>query len=97
MENPNETISETTTENGNNVKKRHGCVTAWLVFMIIANSVGALINFFAGNFINRNSPIPISTGILILLAIFGIANVGFSILLLQRNRWGFWGGYCYSR
>jgi hypothetical protein len=91
MENPNENATGTTNETGNGIKKRHGCVTAWLIFMIIANSAVALLYFFAGDYISRNSPTPVSTGILILLAILGIANVGFAVLLLKWNKWGFWG------
>lgn len=87
MENP----TETSNENGDKVKKRHGCVTAWLIFMIAGNSIVALIYLFAGDFIARNSPTPISTGNLILLAIGAIANVVFASMLFQWKKWGFWG------
>jgi hypothetical protein len=87
MENPN----ETTIENGNPpVKTRHGCVTAWLIFMIIGNSAVALIYLFAQGFITRYQP-DISSGMLILLAIGGIANVAFAVLLFQWKKWAFWG------
>jgi len=87
MENPTEKTDET----ANNGKKRHGCVTAWLIFMIIGNSLAALIYLFDGDFINKSLPRPISTTTLILLTIIGIANVMFAILLLRWNKSGFWG------
>jgi hypothetical protein len=87
MENP----IETTDEAANEGKKRHGCVTAWLVIMIIGNSLAALIYLFAGDFLNKSLPKPISTTTLILLTIIGVANVAFAILLLRWNKSGFWG------
>src|ERR1700727_2872164 len=87
MENP----SETTNEAPDNGKKRHGCATAWLVLLIIANSLAALLYLFAGDFINKSLPKPISTSTLILLTIIGIGNVFFAILLLRWSKSGFWG------
>ena len=87
MENPIEASEETP----NNGKKRHGCVTAWLILLIIANSLAALIYLFAGDLINKSLPRPISTTTLILLTIIGIANVAFAVLLLRWNKSGFWG------
>jgi len=91
MENPNEPTNEIIDGTDNDGKKRHGCVTAWLVLMIVANSAVALLYLFAGNFITKYSPNSMSTGILILLALFGIANVIFAVLLLQWKKWGFFG------
>ena len=59
--------------------------------MIIANSAVALIYLFAGDFIAKYSPNPMSTGTLILLAVLGIANVLFAVLLLKWKKLGFWG------
>lgn len=78
-------------ENTNISKQRHGCVTAWLIFMIIANSLTAILYLFAGDMIAPNLPDGISDSMLILLAVLGIANVIFSILLFNWKKLGFWG------
>ena len=78
-------------EVSNNQKQRHGCVTAWLIFMIIANSFSAILYLFAGDMIARNFPGGISNTMLLLLAILGIGNVVFSILLFKWMKIGFWG------
>jgi len=69
-------------------KERHGCVTAWLIFMIVANSVVALIYLLA-MLNSEESPIPGS--ILFILAILSIANVIFAILLFKWKKFGFIG------
>ncbi len=78
-------------ENSNNQKQRHGCLTAWLILMIIANSIVAISYIFGGKIIAQNFPGGISNSILIILAIIGIANVVFSILLFKWMKIGFWG------
>ncbi len=82
---------ETINENPNVTKKRHGCLTAWLVLMTILNSLAAIVYLFAGDWISKNLPEGISTPLLILLALLGVANVIFSVLLFQWKKWGFWG------
>ncbi|WP_298416706.1 hypothetical protein [uncultured Kordia sp.] len=72
-------------------KERHGCVTTWLIFMIIANSITAILYLFAGDMISQNFPGEISTTTIILLGIMGIINIVFAILLLNWNKIGFWG------
>lgn len=72
-------------------KKRHGCVTAWLILMIIANSITAISYLLMGDTILENLPNPTSKSTLILLAILGLANLAFAILLFQWKKWAFWG------
>lgn len=72
-------------------KQRHGCVTAWLILMIIANSLFAIIYLFASEMITDNLPGDVSTQLIIFLGILGIANVGFAVLILQWKKLGFWG------
>lgn len=74
-----------------NVKKRHGCVTAWLIYMIIVDSLIAIIYFFASDFVVENLRGNISTPMIIISGIMGITNVVFSILLFQWKKIGFWG------
>lgn len=82
---------ETIDENSNALKQRHGCVTAWLVLMIIANSLLAILYFFASDMIVKNLPGNVSTQMIILLGVIGIGNVIFSVLLLKWKKMGFWG------
>ena len=82
---------ETNTKNSNVTKQRHGCVTAWLILMIIANSAIAILYLFASEKITKNLPRDVSTSMIILLGIIGIGNVIFSVLLLQWKKLGFWG------
>ena len=78
-------------ENANIPKQRHGCVTAWLILMIIANSLTAILYLFAGDMVAQNFPDGVSNSMLILLAILGIGNVIFSILLFKWKKIGFGG------
>ena len=71
-------------------KQRHGCVTAWLILMIIANSLTAITYLFLGETISQNLPNPIPQSLMIILAIIGIANLIFSILLFKWKKWAFW-------
>ena len=56
------------------IKKRHGCVTTWLVFMIISNLFAMLINFNAG---------------LSFLAFLGLLGIVSAVLLFQWSIKGF--------
>jgi hypothetical protein len=81
----------TINENQNVTKQRHGCVTAWLVLMIIANSLTAMAYFFASEMITKNLSMDVSNSMIILLGIICIANVIFSVMLFQWKKLGFWG------
>ena len=59
-------------------KQRHGCVTAWLIFIIVVNSIVALMYIFARGFVLENFQGDLSPIMLILLAILGILNVVFA-------------------
>lgn len=72
-------------------KQRHGCVTAWLILMIVLNSVTALLYLLAGDFIAENLPTEPSQGMMILLGILGLLNVGCAIMLFKWMKLGFWG------
>ena len=72
-------------------KRRHGCVTVWLVLMIILNSISAIIYLFFRDIISKILPFAISNLELILFALFEISNVFYSILLLKWKKNGFWG------
>jgi hypothetical protein len=74
-----------------NTKQRHGCVTTWLVLMIIGNSVSAIMYLFANDIITQNLPSEVSNSMMIVLAVLGIGNVVFSVMLFNWNKLGFWG------
>jgi hypothetical protein len=82
---------ENLNESANLPKQRHGCVTVWLILMIVANSFTAILYLFGGDLVAQNFPGGISSSMLILLAIMGIANVIFSIQLFKWKKIGFWG------
>ena len=71
-------------------KQRHGCLTAWLIVMIIANSLFALIYLIASTKIRSNlTKAPPWTAAA--LAVVCIANLIFSVALFQWKKWGFFG------
>ena len=72
-------------------KQRHGCVTAWLILMIIVNSFTAIIYLFASDFIIENTPTPPSENMMLILGTIGIGNLTFSVYLLKWKNWAFWG------
>lgn len=71
-------------------KQRHGCVTAWLILMIIANSFTAISYLFMGDTISQNSPVLISQSTMLILAMLAIVNLVASIMLFQWKKWAFW-------
>ncbi|MCK9640060.1 MAG: hypothetical protein M0R39_09145 [Prolixibacteraceae bacterium] len=82
---------ETTNENPNVPKQRHGCVTAWLILMIVANSLSAGLYLFAREMVTKSLPGEVSTPMIILLGILAIGNIVFSVMLFQWKKLGFWG------
>ncbi|MEM6264709.1 MAG: hypothetical protein AAGI38_19510 [Bacteroidota bacterium] len=71
-------------------RKRHGCVTAWLIFLIIANAALALIYLFLNEEfldIYPDSDEFLITGLILM----GILNVGCAVALLYWKKWGFYG------
>jgi hypothetical protein len=83
--------NETTVEH---VKQRHGCLTAWLVLMVIANTVTAL-SYLLGSQMMRGQ-FPEAPGWAFpLMGLLGILNVVFAVALLAWKKWGFW-GFCAS-
>ena len=71
-------------------KQRHGCLTAWLIGMIIFNSLAALFYLIASAKIKLNLPKapPWATPT---LAVVCITNLVFCVALFQWKKWGFFG------
>ncbi|MGI9542679.1 MAG: hypothetical protein ACR2MX_05425 [Cyclobacteriaceae bacterium] len=73
-------------------KARHGCVTAWLIFMIVVNSIVAVMYLFNGSAMMAALPdVNISPSIIMVLGFVGILNVIFAIMLWKWKKLGFWG------
>lgn len=78
-------------------KKRHGCLTAYLILMLIANFLVVLIySFFllASNAMQQSMP-DIPGWVVSILCLFAIFNILCAIALFKWKRWGFW-GFCAS-
>lgn len=71
-------------------KQRHGCVTAWLILMIVINSLTSVIYLFFGDKVREEAP-EVSQSLLLLLAFLTLSNVFFAAMLLRWKKLGFWG------
>jgi len=71
-------------------KQRHGCLTAWLILMIVANSLSALMYLFARNLIM--DAVPGAPGWTFpVYAALGTVNVVCAVALARWKKWGFYG------
>jgi hypothetical protein len=68
---------------------RHGCLTTYLVFLIIVNSAMALMYLFASEWLRRNGAETPDWAFWV-LATAGVVNVISAVALLRWKRWGFW-------
>ncbi len=79
------------------LRQRHGCLTAWLIFMIIVSSLGALGSLFFA--INPNLYDPIAaqqstsnlSSAFIVLTLISIFDIICAIALFRWKKWGFYG------
>lgn len=81
-------------ENNANIidaKKRHGCVTAYLIFVIVISAVGALI-YLSSIFLSLTLGIKLHLPQIQILffTILASANVAAMILILKWKKIGFW-------
>lgn len=72
-------------------KQRHGCLTAWLIYLIIAYSFSTIFYFFKTDEISKVLEYKISENMILLRGSLGILGVIFSIMLLKWVKLGFWG------
>jgi len=66
-------------------KNRHGCLTAWLIMILITNPITILIYLFGGD---TYSYLP--SWFIPVMIVFSLINVGAAILLFKWNKLGFW-------
>lgn len=68
---------------------RHGCLTTYLVFVVIVNSAMTLMYLFGSEWLRRNGA-KTPDWAFWTLAIGGVVNVISAVGLLRWKRWGFW-------
>jgi hypothetical protein len=73
-----------------NGKQRHGCVTAWLILIIVANGLTAVSMPNLMNMIKQYQP-NMPDWVLWPLVICALLNVVFAFALFKWKRWGFYG------
>jgi hypothetical protein len=71
-------------------KQRHGCLTAWLILMIIANSLTSLAFFMGSQSVRLNFPMAPPWAFPVLGAL-GVINLVCAIALFKWKKWGFFG------
>ena len=74
----------------NELKIRHGCLTVWLVWLLIANSAIVMIYIFSYLAIKEIYPnAPVWAFPILTLGV--ILNIVFLIALFRWKKWGLWG------
>ena len=76
--------------------KRHGCLTAWLVLMIITNSGAALMYLMLSDAIRTGLSNVYGWVFPVMMIIFCLFNIVCLIALFQWKKWGFWGFFASS-
>jgi hypothetical protein len=71
-------------------KQRHGCLTAWLVLMIVANAATAVLYLIAGAAFRQKLP-NAPDWVLPVLIGMGVVNVVCAVGLFRWKKWGFYG------
>jgi hypothetical protein len=73
----------------NEAPKRHGCLTAYLVFMLIINTLTALSYFIMGDKLMAHYP-SAPSGIQYVFGFGGIVNVVIVLALFWWKKWAFY-------
>jgi hypothetical protein len=69
-------------------KKRHGCLTAYLIFMLVVNTLCALVVPFTTSLVEKHTP-SFPSWLLWVSASLCLLNVVFVIALFKWKKWGF--------
>lgn len=70
-------------------KKRHGCLTTWLILMIIGNVYAIFLNLTSMNTII--SYYGTSSFMVLFLCALGVLNIVCGVALFKWKKWGFYG------
>jgi hypothetical protein len=71
-------------------KARGGCLTAFLIVMLILNPLVAIYYLVAGDSLATVVP-GFTPGMMILFALLGFANLAFALAVWRWKRWGVYG------
>ncbi len=71
-------------------RKRGGCLTAFLILMMIANPLTALSYLFAGSTISESLP-DLPAWVIPVLGLLALANFVFAIAIWNWKKWGVYG------
>jgi hypothetical protein len=84
---------ETINENSNEAKKRHGCVTAFLIWGIILSLFPLFLFFYFRDYIlPEDLPNGITYNMMIIIGIINaILYIVCIVMLFRWKKWGFWG------
>jgi hypothetical protein len=69
-------------------KQRHGCLTTWLVLMMILNSLASALYFLGSATLRQNYPSAPDWAATVLFAM-SIVNIVCGIALFRWKKWGF--------
>ena len=72
-------------------KQRHGCLTAWLIYLILSYSIVSLGLFFNSDSTVEKFQYIKSENLLLIVASIAILNVLFIFMVLKWFKLGFWG------
>lgn len=72
-------------------KQRHGCLTAWLIYLMITSAIISFVFFFKSNEELEKVQQNFSENIILIIGSIGILNILFCYLLLKCVKLGFWG------
>lgn len=72
-------------------KQRHGCLTAWLIYLMLSYSIVSMGLFFGSDIIVQKFQYIESENLLLIVASIAILNVLFILMLLKWFKLGFWG------
>ncbi len=78
------------TGTGNAPKQRHGCLTTWLILMLLANSGTALMYLLGDSSIHTILP-DMAGWVIPVLIVMCLFNIVCTIALFMWKKWGFWG------
>jgi hypothetical protein len=73
-----------------NQRKRHGCLTVWLVIIILFSLAAIIIVIPKGN---PNLPDILPGWVVAISITFSLLNIVFAVALFMWKKWGFW-GFC---
>lgn len=69
---------------------RHGCLTAYLILMMVANAATSVIYLVSKESIQEASPLLPDWAFPVLI-VFGLFNFACAIAIFRWKKWGFWG------